>query len=174
MTDARCAASSECGDFEMPERWTPDGWRKKPVVQMPDYPDPQALAAVEQQLATFPPLIFAGEARNLKQALGRVALGEAFLLQGGDCAESFTEHRAISHTANNIRDSFRVFLRLAVVLTCAAAARVAKVGRSAGEFAKPRANPTEMRDGVKLLVCGYDIVNGMEFMAGAPTPYPRP
>jgi len=157
----------------MPERWTPDGWRKKPVVQMPDYPDPQALAAVEQQLATFPPLIFAGEARNLKQALGRVALGEAFLLQGGDCAESFTEHRAISHTANNIRDYFRVFLQMAVVLTYAAASPVVKVGRIAGQFAKPRSNPTEKRDGVELPVYRGDIVNGIEFTAAARTPDPQ-
>ncbi len=89
----------------MPERWSPDSWRKKPIVQVPDYPDPRALADVEKQLATFPPLVFAGEARNLKKALARVANGEAFLLQGGDCAESFAEHGA-----NNIRDFFRMFL----------------------------------------------------------------
>src|SRR5262245_1321684 len=83
--------------FIMAERWTPDGWRQKPIKQVPDYPDARALAQVEQQLATFPPLIFAGEARNLRQSLARVAEGKAFLLQGGDCAESFTEHRAISH-----------------------------------------------------------------------------
>ena len=83
----------------MPERWTPDSWRKKPVLQVPEYPDAQVLADTEKQLATFPPLVFAGEARNLKKALGRVAQGEAFLLQGGDCAESFAEHGA-----NNIRD----------------------------------------------------------------------
>src|SRR5262245_58797749 len=100
----------------MPERWTPDSWRKKPIVQVPDYPDRQALAEVEGQLATFPPLVFAGEARNLKQALARVVKGDAFLLQGGDCAESFAEHGA-----NNIRDFFRVFLQMAVVLTYAGA-----------------------------------------------------
>ncbi|MFY9625297.1 MAG: 3-deoxy-7-phosphoheptulonate synthase, partial [Rhodoplanes sp.] len=98
----------------MAERWTPDSWRTKPIVQVPEYPDPQALAAVEKQLSTFPPLVFAGEARNLKKALARVAKGEAFLLQGGDCAESFAEHGA-----NNIRDFFRVFLQMAVVLTYA-------------------------------------------------------
>src|SRR5712691_8731792 len=105
----------------MPERWTPDGWRKKPVLQVPDYPDRQALAEVEKQLATFPPLVFAGEARALKQGLANVASGDAFLLQGGDCAESFAEHGA-----NNIRDFFRVFLQMAVVLTYAAASPVVK------------------------------------------------
>ena len=95
----------------MSERWTPDSWRAKPVQQMPQYPDAKALADVEAQLATFPPLVFAGEARNLKKSLARVAAGEAFLLQGGDCAESFAEHGA-----DNIRDFFRVFLQMAVVL----------------------------------------------------------
>src|SRR5215475_11835890 len=131
----------------MPERWTPDSWRTKPVVQMPQYPDAQALAGVEGQLATFPPLIFAGEARDLKQALARVAAGQAFLLQGGDCAESFTEHQAISHTANNIRDFFRLFLQMAVVLTYAAASPVVKVGRIAGQFAKPRSLPSRFSVG---------------------------
>jgi 3-deoxy-7-phosphoheptulonate synthase len=111
----------------MPERWTPDSWRKRPLAQMPDYPDPKALAEVEARLATFPPLVFAGEARNLKKSLGRVAAGEAFLLQGGDCAESFEDH-----SANNIRDFFRLFLQMAVVLTFAAASPVVKVGRIAG------------------------------------------
>ena len=87
----------------MSERWTPDSWRTRPVLQVPDYPNAKALADVEAQLATFPPLVFAGEARNLKKALARVAAGEAFLLQGGDCAESFAEHGA-----NNIRDFFKL------------------------------------------------------------------
>ncbi len=102
----------------MSERWTPDSWRAKKVLQVPDYPDAKALADVEAQLATFPPLVFAGEARSLKKALGRVAAGEAFLLQGGDCAESFAEHGA-----NNIRDFFRVLLQMAVVMTYAARCR---------------------------------------------------
>ena len=114
-------------------RWSPDSWRAKPAVQMPDYPDAKALADVEAQLATFPPLVFAGEARSLKKALAQVAAGDAFLLQGGDCAESFAEHGA-----NNIRDFFRLFLQMAVVLTYAAASPVVKVGRIAGQFAKPR------------------------------------
>ena len=122
-------------------RWTPSSWREKPVKQLPEYPDPGTLAQVERQLATFPPLVFAGEARSLKQALGRVAAGRAFLLQGGDCAESFAEHGA-----DNIRDFFRVFLQMAVVLTYAAASPVVKLGRIAGQFAKPRSSATERRD----------------------------
>jgi 3-deoxy-7-phosphoheptulonate synthase len=152
----------------MAERWTPDGWRKRPALQMPDYPDQQALAEVERQLATFPPLVFAGEARNLKKELARVAAGDAFLLQGGDCAESFAEHGA-----NNIRDFFRVFLQMAVVLTYAAALPVVKVGRVAGQFAKPRTSPTEKRDGKELPVYRGDIVNGTEFTPEARIPDPR-
>src|SRR5215471_95270 len=121
-------------------RWSPDSWRAKPALQMPDYPDAKALSDVETQLASFPPLVFAGEARNLKKALAQVAAGNMFLLQGGDCAESFAEHGA-----NNIRDFFRLFLQMAVVLTYAAASPVVKVGRTAGQFAKPRTSPTEKR-----------------------------
>lgn len=157
----------------MPERWTPDSWRTKPIAQVPTYPDEKALAEVEEQLKTFPPLIFAGEARALKRALARVCEGNAFLLQAGDCAESFTEHRAISHTANNIRDFFRVFLQMAVVLTYAAASPVVKVGRIAGQFAKPRSSPTEVRDGVELPSYRGDIINDIEFTAAARTPDPR-
>jgi 3-deoxy-7-phosphoheptulonate synthase len=152
----------------MAERWTPDSWRTKPVLQAPEYPDPQALAEVEKQLATFPPLVFAGEARNLMKALARVSAGEAFLLQGGDCAESFAEHGA-----NNIRDFFRVFLQMAVVLTYAAASPVVKVGRIAGQFAKPRTSPVEKRGAVELPVYRGDIVNGTEFTAEARIPDPR-
>ncbi|NVO13511.1 MAG: 3-deoxy-7-phosphoheptulonate synthase class II [Rhodoplanes sp.] len=152
----------------MPERWTPESWRRKPVQQMPEYPDPDALAAVEKQLSTFPPLVFAGEARSLKRQLGKVAAGECFLLQGGDCAESFAEHGA-----NNIRDFFRVFLQMAVVLTYAAALPVLKVGRIAGQFAKPRSSPTETRDGVALPSYRGDIVNDNEFTAEGRQPDPR-
>jgi 3-deoxy-7-phosphoheptulonate synthase len=152
----------------VPERWKPDSWRGKPVVQIPEYPDPQALAAVEKQLASFPPLVFAGEARNLKKALARVAAGEAFLLQGGDCAESFAEHGA-----NNIRDFFRVFLQMAVVLTFAGGSPVVKVGRIAGQFAKPRSSPTEKRDGVELPSYRGDIINGNEVPPEARIPDPR-
>src|SRR5947199_3417865 len=152
----------------MAERWTPDSWRTKPILQAPEYPDQDALAEVERQLATFPPLVFAGEARNLMKALGRVAAGEAFLLQGGDCAESFAEHGA-----NNIRDFFRVFLQMAVVLTYAAASPVVKIGRVAGQFAKPRSSPVEKRDGLELPVYRGDIVNGIEFTPEARIPDPR-
>src|SRR4249919_4137725 len=138
----------------MAERWAPDSWRKKPVQQVPDYPDRQALADVEKQLATFPPLVFAGEARNLKKQLARVANGQAFLLQGGDCAESFAEHGA-----NNIRDFFRMFLQMAVVLTYAAALPVVKVGRIAGQFAKPRSASTERVGDVDLTSFFGHLVN---------------
>ena len=152
----------------MAERWTPDSWRSKPVLQMPQYPNAGALADVEAQLATFPPLVFAGEARNLKKALARVAKGEAFLLQGGDCAESFAEHGA-----NNIRDFFRVFLQMAVVLTYAGALPVVKVGRIAGQFAKPRSSPTEKVDGVELPSYRGDIINDISFTAQARMPDPQ-
>src|SRR6202047_1646331 len=152
----------------MSERWTPDSWRSRPVMQVPEYPDAKALADVEAQLATFPPLVFAGEARALKKSLARVANREAFLLQGGDCAESFAEHGA-----NNIRDFFRVFLQMAVVLTYAAALPVVKIGRIAGQFAKPRSAPTEKRNGIELPSYRGDIVNGHEFTVAARTPDPR-
>ena len=152
----------------MPERWTPESWRKKPIAQMPDYPDKQALSAVEKQLASFPPLVFAGEARNLKKALARVAKGEAFLLQGGDCAESFAEHGP-----NNIRDFFRVFLQMAVVLTYSGGSPVVKIGRIAGQFAKPRSSPTEKRDGKELPSYRGDIVNDNAFTEEARRPDPR-
>jgi 3-deoxy-7-phosphoheptulonate synthase len=152
----------------MSERWTPDSWRAKPVQQMPQYPDAKALADVEAQLATFPPLVFAGEARNLKKALGRVARGEGFLLQGGDCAESFAEHGA-----NNIRDFFRVFLQMAVVMTYAGALPVVKVGRIAGQFAKPRSSPTEKANDIELPSYRGDIVNDIAFTAEARTPDPQ-
>ncbi|MBX3518973.1 MAG: 3-deoxy-7-phosphoheptulonate synthase class II [Xanthobacteraceae bacterium] len=152
----------------MKERWSPDSWRKKPIVQVPDYPDQKALEAVEKQLASFPPLVFAGEARALKRALGAVASGDAFLLQGGDCAESFAEHRA-----DNIRDFFRVFLQMSVVLTFAAASPVVKVGRIAGQFAKPRSSPTEKQGGKELPSYRGDIINGPEFTEEARIPDPK-
>src|SRR3979411_3471268 len=152
----------------MSERWTPDSWRSRPVLQVPDYPDAKALADVEAQLATFPPLVFAGEARNLKKALARVAAGEAFLLQGGDCAEGFPVRGA-----NNIRDFFRVLLQMAVVLTYAGAVPVVKVGRVAGQFAKPRSSPNETINGVELPSYRGDIVNDIAFTKEARTPDPQ-
>ncbi|MEO9168363.1 MAG: 3-deoxy-7-phosphoheptulonate synthase class II [Aestuariivirga sp.] len=138
----------------MTSKWAPDTWRNFPVMQMPDYADAAKLANVEGQLAGYPPLVFAGEARKLKKRLARVAEGKGFLLQGGDCAESFAEH-----SADNIRDFFRVFLQMAVVLTFAGGQPVVKVGRIAGQFAKPRSSPTETIDGVEYPIYRGDIVN---------------
>src|SRR5215207_7709974 len=152
----------------MPERWTPDSWRARPVLQAPEYPDAKAVAEVEKRLVTFPPLVFAGEARQLKRTLGCVAAGQGFLLQGGDCAESFAEHHP-----DNIRDFFRVFLQMAVVLTFAAASPVVKVGRIAGQFAKPRSSPTEKIGGVELPSYRGDNVNDIAFTAEARIPDPR-
>src|SRR5213594_2759335 len=157
----------------MPERWTRASWRSKPIVQVPEYPDKAALAAVERRLSTFPPLVFAGEARSLKKALGRVAAGEGFLLQGGDCAEAFTEHSANNASANNIRDFLRVFLQMAVVLTYAGALPVVKVGRIAGQFAKPRSSNTEKIDGVELPSYRGDIINDIAFTPEARIPDPQ-
>jgi 3-deoxy-7-phosphoheptulonate synthase len=138
-----------------------------PVCQVPEYPDPEKLADVEKELRRYPPLVFAGEARRLKAALARVAEGQAFLLQGGDCAESFAEFNA-----NNIRDMFRVLLQMAVVLTFGATVPVVKVGRLAGQFAKPRSADTETIEGVTLPSYRGDMINGMEFTEEARVPAP--
>ena len=148
--------------------WSPSSWRSRPVEQAPVYPDAAALDAVERQIAGFPPLVFAGEARKLKRSLGQVARGEAFLLQGGDCAEAFAEH-----AADTIRDSFRVFLQMALVMTFAGAVPVVKVGRIAGQFAKPRSAPTETVGGVALPSYRGDIVNGIAFDAASRVPDPQ-
>src|SRR3569832_814877 len=152
----------------MSERWTPDSWRRRPIQQVPVYPEPQALADVEKQLSTFPPLAFAGEARSLKKQLARVAGGQAFLLQGGDCVVCFAEHGA-----DNIRDFFRSFLQMAVVLTYAAASPVVKVGRIAGQFAKPRSSPVEKRDGLELPSYRGDIINDFAFTSESRNPDQR-
>ena len=151
----------------MSKGWTKSDWRAKPRVQMPDYTDAAALKAVEAQLSKYPPLVFAGEARRLKRALGEAAEGRAFLLQGGDCAESFGEF-----SADLIRDTFKVMLQMAVVLTYGAKVPVVKVGRMAGQFAKPRSAPTETVAGVELPSYRGDIVNGFEFTAEAREPDP--
>jgi 3-deoxy-7-phosphoheptulonate synthase len=150
------------------DRWSVDSWRGKPIKQAPFYADESALNEVERTLAGYPPLVFAGEARKLKRALGDVALGKSFLLQGGDCAESFAEH-----SADNIRDFFRVFLQMAVVLTFAGSSPVVKVGRIAGQFAKPRSANTEKRGDIELPVYRGDIVNDLEFSEAARAPDPR-
>ena len=151
----------------MQRNWSPESWRGRTAAQAPEYPDPAALAAAEAELRRFPPLVFAGETRKLRAQLAEVAAGRAFLLQGGDCAESFAEF-----SADNIRDTFRVLLQMAVVLTFGAFLPVVKVGRLAGQFAKPRTDPTESRDGVALPAYRGDIVNGIAFDAAARTPDP--
>jgi 3-deoxy-7-phosphoheptulonate synthase len=152
----------------MTTKWTPNSWRNKPIKQVPAYPDADALADVEARLRTYPPLVFAGEARKLKRQLAEVAEGRAFLLQGGDCAESFAEHGA-----DNIRDFFRVFLQMAVVLTFGASQPVIKVGRIAGQFAKPRSSDVEKKDDVELPSYRGDIINGIEFTPEARIPDPN-
>lgn len=149
--------------------WTPDSWRSKPAKHIPeDYPDAAALRDVEGRLKDFPPLVFAGEVRRLKQNLSTVAAGEAFLLQGGDCAESFKEF-----SADNIRDTLRVMLQMAVVLTFAASKPVVKVGRLAGQFGKPRSSATETIDDVTLPSYRGDNINGMDFTPDARMPNPE-
>ncbi|MDJ0685516.1 MAG: 3-deoxy-7-phosphoheptulonate synthase class II [Alphaproteobacteria bacterium] len=148
--------------------WKTDSWRSKTALQTPDYPDAAALRSVEDTLANYPPLVFAGEARQLRADLARVANGEAFLLQGGDCAESFAEF-----SANNIRDTFKVMLQMAIVLTFGAALPIVKVGRMAGQFAKPRSAGTEVIDGVELPSYRGDIINGIDFSGAARTPDPN-
>lgn len=147
--------------------WTPDSWTSRPIQQVPDYQDPHALAKAEAKLAGYPPLVFAGEARRLKAALAQVAEGRAFVLQGGDCAESFAEFHA-----DTIRDTFRVLLQMAVVMTFGAGCPVIKVGRIAGQFAKPRSAPNEQRDGIELPSYRGDIINAIEFTPEAREPDP--
>ncbi|MEQ1550154.1 3-deoxy-7-phosphoheptulonate synthase class II [Sphingorhabdus sp.] len=152
----------------MAANWTPESWRNHDGKQMPTYRDQQALAATEATLRNFPPLVFAGEARNLTSELADVAEGKAFLLQGGDCAESFAEFHP-----NNIRDTFRVLLQMAVVLTFASKLPVVKIGRMAGQFAKPRSTDTEVIDGVELPSYRGDIINDIAFEAVAREPDPE-
>ncbi len=148
--------------------WQKSDWRNKPRVQMPDYTDAGPLAAVEKRLSSYPPLVFAGEVRRLKAELGAASRGEAFLLQGGDCAESFAEF-----AADNIRDTFKVMLQMAMVLTYGAKVPVVKVGRMAGQMAKPRSAPTETIDGVELPSYRGDIINGFDFTPEARIPDPE-
>ncbi|GAK32267.1 phospho-2-dehydro-3-deoxyheptonate aldolase [Iodidimonas nitroreducens] len=152
----------------MNARWTPDSWRAYPAAQQPTYPDQDKLLAVEDSLSRVPPLVFGGEVQALKQQLGRVAEGQAFLLQGGDCAESFAEFHP--HT---IRDTFRVLLQMAVVLTFAAACPVVKVGRMAGQFGKPRSSDTEKQGDEELPSYRGDNVNGISFDPQSRQPDPE-
>ncbi|MBT05481.1 MAG: 3-deoxy-7-phosphoheptulonate synthase class II [Rhodospirillaceae bacterium] len=151
----------------MTEAWSLEGWRKLPIKHQPVYADPRAQAAVEDQIKMFPPLVFAGEARSLRSRLADAANGHAFLLQGGDCAESFAEFHP-----DHIRDTFRVLLQMAVVLTYGAALPVIKVGRMAGQFAKPRSSDVEAQDGVELPSYRGDIINGIEFSEMSRLPDP--
>ncbi len=152
----------------MAQPWSPSSWRAKPISQVPEYPDPAALSAVEQRLKTHPPLVFAGEARNLMAGLASVAEGKAFLLQGGDCAESFAEFHP-----DNIRDTFRVLLQMSVILTFGAAMPIVKLGRIAGQFAKPRSADTETRDGITLPSYRGDNINDIAFDAESRAPDPQ-
>lgn len=145
-----------------------DEWRRLPALQQPDWPDPEALARATAELSTCPPLVFAGECDDLKDDLAAVARGEAFLLQGGDCAETFTEA-----TADRIRNKIKTVLQMAAVLTYAASMPVVKVGRMAGQYSKPRSKPTETRDGVELPAYRGDAVNDYAFDVQARTPDPQ-
>ncbi|WP_299041823.1 class II 3-deoxy-7-phosphoheptulonate synthase [uncultured Tateyamaria sp.] len=148
--------------------WTKSDWRAKPRIQMPDYTDTAALNAVEAQLAKYPPLVFAGEARRLKAHLADASRGDAFLLQGGDCAEAFDQF-----SADSIRDTFKVMLQMAMVLTYGAKVPVIKLGRMAGQFAKPRSAPTEVIDGVELPSYRGDIINDLAFTSESRIPNPQ-
>ena len=152
----------------MANNWSKDSWRNKPVVQVPEYDDQKALEKVEKRLSSYPPLVFAGEARRLKEHLAKVCRGEAFLLQGGDCAESFAEHNP-----DNIRDTFRVILQMAIVLTFGAGCPVIKVGRIAGQFAKPRSAPLEKQGEIELPSYRGDIINNIEFAEDLRIPDPE-
>ncbi len=145
--------------------WTPNSWRDFPIKQQPTYQDKELLKKVESQLASYPPLIFAGEARNLKNDLAKVGRGEAFLLQGGDCAESFNVFNA-----SNIQNLFKLILQMSAVLTFSGAKPIVKIGRIAGQFAKPRSSDEETIDGVTLPSYRGDIVNDIAFTKSARTP----
>lgn len=150
------------------QEWSPESWRDKPIQQQPEYPDATKLAHVEQTLASFPPLVFAGEARELRRQFAEVTEGRAFLLQGGDCAESFAEF-----SAAKIRDTFKVLLQMAIVMTFAAGCPVVKVGRMAGQFAKPRSSGNETQGDITLPAYRGDIVNGIGFDAASRVPDPE-
>ncbi|MEM8570462.1 MAG: 3-deoxy-7-phosphoheptulonate synthase class II [Pseudomonadota bacterium] len=147
--------------------WSRSGWRSKPRIQMPEYEDLEALSAVEEKLSTYPPLVFAGEARRLREQLADASEGRAFLLQGGDCAESFAEFRA-----DNIRDTFQVLLQMAVVLTFGAKCPVVKIGRMAGQFAKPRSSAFERVGDMELPSYRGDIINGFDATPDSRKPDP--
>ena len=148
--------------------WTPQSWRGCPIQQVPTYPDSEALNSVQSTLTTYPPLVFAGEVRKLKEHLARVSRGEAFLMQGGDCAESFSDMNALK-----IRDTFRVLLQMSVVLTFGTKKPVVKLGRIAGQFAKPRSSDMETREGVTLPSYRGDLINALPFDQASRVPNPE-
>ncbi len=152
----------------MTSNWKPNSWRDKPARHIPTYSNDEELGVAREKLSNFPPLIFAGESRNLLKQLEEVAKGRAFLLQGGDCAESFSDFHP-----NNIRDLFKVMLQMAVVLTFGASCPVVKVGRMAGQFAKPRSQDTEIINNVELESYKGDIINGIDFDKTSRTPNPE-
>lgn len=149
-------------------QWSIDSWRNKPILQQPTYPDQNALADVEAQLATFPPLVFAAETRELYSQLANVSQGKGFVLQGGDCAESFAEFNA-----PKIRDTFKVMLQMAIVMTYAGRCPITKIARMAGQYAKPRSADLETIDGVALPSYRGDIINSFEFTEAARIPDPK-
>ncbi|MDP6709589.1 MAG: 3-deoxy-7-phosphoheptulonate synthase class II [Alphaproteobacteria bacterium] len=151
----------------MADDWSVSGWRQRPVKQAPEYPDSAALDAVIDKIRSFPPLVFAGEVVEMRRKLAMVAEGKAFLLQGGDCAESFAEFHP-----DNIRDTFRVLMQMSVILTYGGSLPVVKVGRMAGQFAKPRSEPIEVQEGVELPIYRGDIINGIEFDPASRHPDP--
>ena len=150
-----------------PSTWTPDSWRSRPAAQQPTWPEPTDLERIEKELASVPPLVFAGEARELKQRLAAVSRGEAFLFQAGDCAESFD-----GFNANSIRDKLRIILQMAVILTYSSGVPAIKVGRIAGQFAKPRSKPTETQDGTELPSFLGHMVNDLPFSEDDRRPSP--
>ncbi len=152
----------------MTQNWTPQTWRDKPAKQLPTYPDANALKEAEDVISAMPPLVFAGEARRLKAQLADVAAGNAFVLQGGDCAESFAEFGA-----NKIRDTFRVLLQMSIIMTFGGTVPIVKMGRVAGQFAKPRSEPEETKNGVTLPIYRGDIINGMDFTPESRHPDPQ-
>ncbi|OVA15690.1 DAHP synthetase [Macleaya cordata] len=162
------ATKSSAPTTASPSKWTIESWKLKKALQLPEYPDQKELEAVLKTLDAFPPIVFAGEARNLEERLGEAAMGKAFLLQGGDCAESFKEFNAV-----NIRDTFRILLQMAVVLMFGGQMPVIKVGRMAGQFAKPRSDAFEEKNGVKLPSYRGDNVNGDAFDEKSRTPDPQ-
>ena len=148
--------------------WKPNSWKNKPSKHLPEYKNQDKLNNVLKEISNFPPLVFAGESRSLKDHLAKVSQGKAFLLQGGDCAESFAEFHP-----NNIRDFFKLFLQMSLVLTVSSGLPIVKLGRIAGQFSKPRSAPTETKDGVELPSYLGDNINSMAFDAKGREPDPE-